>query len=53
MTRIKAFWMGVREGYSSPDGDGWTWDGDPYHPLSVAYDHGRNVGEWFARIAGH
>lgn len=40
MPRLRAFLAGWRE-YRSAFGR--TWDDDPYHPLSVAYDRGRDL----------
>lgn len=44
MTQARAFILGLREFRS---GFGRTWHDDPYHPLSVAYDTGR---EWAHRM---
>lgn len=42
MQKLKAFLQGFLE----CRGDmGLTWNNDPYHPLSVAYDRGRTLGQ--------
>lgn len=50
MGRIKAFWLGVVDGFQMPDGSGLTFDGDPSSARSIAYDRGRNFGEWLAGV---
>jgi hypothetical protein len=45
-TRRKAFVLGYREAHL---GSGMTW-GDPYTPLSRAYDRGRNWGQRLRRV---
>jgi hypothetical protein len=48
---IRAFVLGVREGYASPYGygTGMTYDESPHSPRSRAYDRGLNVGEPIGR----
>lgn len=49
---FKVFWFGVREGYEDGRGFGCglTWSGD--QGKNEAYDHGVNIGQFFARFAG-
>lgn len=46
--RIKAWNLGLSDGFG-PEGQGMTYYNDPEHPVSVAYDRGRNIGE---RLSG-
>jgi hypothetical protein len=46
MKRLRAYVLGLREGWAEPDlGVGMTYDRDPASARSVAYDRGVNLGQ--------
>lgn len=51
MKTIKAFWLGVKDGWAQPEDltSGLTWDNND--ALNEAYDRGANVGQFIGRLA--
>jgi hypothetical protein len=50
MKTLRAWWLGVRDGWESPDdlSMGMTWPGDD--PRNEAYDRGVNAGQFVGRL---
>lgn len=49
MNSLKAFWIGVKDGWQQPIelSMGMSYD---YERLNEVYDHGANLGQWLGRI---
>lgn len=46
--KLHAWWLGFKSGFGDETG-GITYYDNPWHPVSVAYDRGRNLGEKLSR----
>jgi hypothetical protein len=49
-TKLKAFWLGVKDGWAQPHdlSMGLTWD--DRDDLNLSYDRGANVGQFLGRV---